>query len=267
MRPPNRTDIAARKITRECAARDHDFPDEGLRPTTTWTDADGDVHHEQRTPCAGCGTIRVMRWREPRAAVGAFMAMSTNEWPEPGDVPGIDAIAAALTDEEIVQAGGLPFPVVEVVPETLRPAVRVKARQFYLLDGRTDPSEIIPVPRGATGAILMHAVPGAAVFWTESNADALDLTVVVSPTDPGAELDGYDDVVEATFEAGTGELRLDAIGSERHPFRPLSIRDYRVRYHVRNGAYLLQIWPWARSAPRVLKLTSAWAVGRRVTSP
>lgn len=274
---PTREDLAAEKAVRECAARGHDHPDEPLRPAESFTGPDGATHHTRRTPCRECGTLKVTTWQEPEPGQGAFMAIGTFEAPEPGDVPRLAERAARITDAELaaalerarphgVRRGDLaPDRRATARTETLELGVSVRSRQFYLLDRDADLAAIIPVPGDAESAGLADVVPGAAVFWTPDRTGPVPLTVVVSPHDPGADLDGHDDVIEISYRAATGYVRVRELGGNDHELPPLpaGYGGYRLRHHVRNAdsgdaAYLLQIGPEARRGPLSLKSTSRW---------
>lgn len=94
--------------------------------------------------------------------------------------------------------------------------------------------------------------------------------MVVSPHDPGADLDGYDDVVEIPFRTGMGYVRVQELGDTPHELPPLhaGYGGYRLRYHVRgadsgDATYLLQIWPESRRRPVSVKSTSQWSTARQ----
>lgn len=161
---PTREDVAAAKAIRECTARGHDFPDEPLRATESYTGPEGAMHNVQRTPCRGCGTVQVMTWQTPEAGRRRFMAMGTFERPEPGDVPRLAERAAQITDEEfaaaLANAGPAGAPRDDLAPdrratarpETLELTVGIRSGQFYLLDRHAGLHAIMPIPRDADAA-------------------------------------------------------------------------------------------------------------------
>jgi hypothetical protein len=296
---PTREDVAAEKVTRECAARGHSYPEpQTLRPTQTQVGPRGQITHRQQTPCRECGTLRVQTWNQPEATSGTttILAIGTYQAPEPGDIPHLADHAARLTDEEFaaaLAAAGYgdppPAPAAQVSRDITRPqtfdlTVHVRAEQFYLLDDDATPGSIIPLPDDATSAGIIDTVPSAAVLWTGLHQGQVNLTVVVSPADPGADLHGYEDVVELTYRSTTGHIMIKELGGGTHPLAPLpnGYGDHRLRYHIRGadtahrtetsddpiGHHLLQIWRAPRTRPTIVKATSQWAsVHARIVAP
>jgi hypothetical protein len=292
--PPTREDIAAAKITAECDARGHNFPQtEPLRPTQTTASADGRRISQQRTRCRDCGTVWVQSWQgEHRSAFGGRLVaavLTDYEAPEPGDVPHIADHAARVTDDELAAAfveNGYyadaslpPRPEDRAAgnPQTVELTVRVRAGQFYLLDDGQTPAGILPVPEDASGAGIVDTMPGATLLWTGLRNGPVRLTVVLAPADPGAGLRDYEDVVEISHRSTTGRLTIAELGGTAHTLPPLpGYGDYRLRYHARDAGtayrtatsdhvidrYLLQIWPTPRTAPVILRATSDWASPR-----
>ncbi|WP_329520883.1 hypothetical protein [Spirillospora sp. NBC_01491] len=282
---PTREEAAADAIVRECKARGHAFPQKAPRVDETSIDPAGRTVDITRTPCPGCGTVRSTTRPVPRPGTTLVAAVGIFERPSPGDVPGVAERAARITDEEpadaaeraglgrSVPAGFAPDRRGTARPETLTFSVGVPARQFYLLDQHAGVDAIVPVPAdaegagagagaGADGVGQADAVPGAAVLWTARRAAAVPVTVVIAPNDPGAELDGYDDVVEVAYRAHTGHVRIEELGGARHGLPPLhaGYGPYRLRHHLRTPAdtgegeaCLLQIWPEVYRRPSVLK--------------
>jgi hypothetical protein len=98
----------------------------------------------------------------------------------------------------------------------------------------------------------------------------------VADEDPGADTDGYEDIVEISFLAKSEWLRIaewSGEGDHGLPKLPAGPGWYRLRYHAVNmdeGAevnslatgdavvdrYLLQVWPQPEFLPRVVKSTS-----------
>jgi hypothetical protein len=213
--------------------------------------------------------------------------------PEPGDIPHLADHAARVTDEEfataLAETGHPDAPLLPALrdvgrPETLDLAVRVRARQFYLLDAEETPGSILPVPEDATSVGIVDTVPGAAVLWTGLHQGIVHLTVVVSPTDPGADVHGYEDVVELTYRSTTGYVTIKELGGAAHTLPPLpgGYGDHRLRFHVRDADtahrtkasddpidhYLLQIWRAHRTRPVIAAATSEWASARaRLVAP
>ncbi|MGW4470610.1 hypothetical protein ACWENQ_13135 [Nonomuraea sp. NPDC004354] len=98
----------------------------------------------------------------------------------------------------------------------------------------------------------------------------IPFTVTAADRDPGADLDGYEDIVEISFEAPSGEVFLvgwlmDWDDEKAHDLSLLlsGPGTYRLRYHIRGieeercwvDDHYLQIWPAPLHDPAVLKNT------------
>ena len=309
--PPSREDIAAAKLTRECASQGHGYPN----PYSLWQPEIGPgQHYQQRTPCPDCATVQVKTWRHafeefpPEQVPERFRGMSRLSLnmayaaPEPGDVPGIADLAALVTDDEVAAAradtvrapnaplriGDNPYEHV-FIPDEEPPAglaathidmtVSVVAWQFYLLDEGETPASIIPVPEEAASAGIIDTVPGATVLWTGLRHGIVQLAVSVAPDDPGADLQGYQDVAEVSHRSPTGQLSVAVLTETVRTLPPLAgYGDYRLRYHVRDADAahtsgkpadhcLLQIWPAPRARPVILQAASQWASSRATVRP
>jgi len=94
--------------------------------------------------------------------------------------------------------------------------------------------------------------------------------VAVADRDPGADLDGYEDIVEISYESPSGRVSLEEWGGGKaHPLPLLSDGPgiYRLRYHITGmdeenwvepgNYYFLQIWPESPHSPAVIKSTSS----------
>ncbi|MFD0884728.1 hypothetical protein ACFQ08_09225 [Streptosporangium algeriense] len=143
--------------------------------------------------------------------------------------------------------------------------VHLLDEEYHRAAGDTDDS----TPRSLGSLIRVEGGVvdlGIALQWGE-----VPFTVTVSDQDPGADLDGYEDVAEASFESPTGRVFLlgwcmDFYEEKvaRLPPLPAGPGTYRLRYHVRGmdeerylaDDHYLQIWPAPRHAPAVLKSTS-----------
>ncbi|SNT53595.1 hypothetical protein SAMN05216276_105661 [Streptosporangium subroseum] len=148
--------------------------------------------------------------------------------------------------------------------------VEVHYYQAYLMDeGRSvggfdfdnAPSPPVGIIRVEKGSALLTVGPQ----WA-----TVKFTVAVADRDPGADLDGYEDIVEISYESPSGRLSLEEWGGGRaHTLPPLPAGPgtYRLRYHVRGmdeevaieigDHYFLQIWPEPPRDPTVLKSTSS----------
>ena len=145
--------------------------------------------------------------------------------------------------------------------------------QVHLTDG--EPPLVGPdMRRGGVG--LIRARPGLAVLMTGTHTGRLPFTVTVANRDPGADVDGYEDIVETDFLVRTPDLTIAGGGTERHslPAAPVSPGVYRLRYHGRDmdagfegravsERYLVQLWPTRPAPPAVVKATSTYAARRR----
>jgi hypothetical protein len=166
---------------------------------------------------------------------------------------------------------------------TIQREVRVQYAQLYLADehswGRADWDELY---FGKRPCGLLAVAAGEAILTTGLHSGVVRFAVAVEDGDPGAELDGYEDVVEVSFEACYADLNLiEGAGERSHPLPPLPAGAgwYRMRYHCRGmdegveantnfdagrviDEYLLQIWPAPDAPPAVLKVTSRLACQR-----
>lgn len=115
---------------------------------------------------------------------------------------------------------------------------------------------------------IIRVEDGAALLLTGTHTGTLGFSATVADHDPGADTDGYEDIVEISFRSEAGRVSLCEWGGEgvhELPGLPSGPGWYRLRYHAVNmdedsGAedrYLLQIWPQPESIPRVVKSTSA----------
>jgi hypothetical protein len=311
--PPAREDIAAAKQAQECAARGHAYPD----TFSLWQpEIEPGGQFQQRTPCPDCATVRVRTWKEafadvpPEQVPERFRNMNrlglnmAYEAPEPGDVPGIADLAAGVTDDEVAavraaavrpkppnapnRIGDNPYervfvpdqePPVGLAARQIEMNLNVMAWQFYLLDAEETPASIIPVPADAASAGIIDTVPGATVMWTGLRQGTVPLTVSIAPDDPGADLQGYQDVAEVSHRSPTGQLSIAVLTDTVRALPPLAgSGDYRLRYHVRGAdaahtsgdpadQCLLQIWPAPRARPVVRQIVSQWGSSRATVRP
>lgn len=263
--PPSRADVAAAKLTQECAARGHSYPN----PYSLWQPEIGPGEkYQERTACPDCATVWVRTWSHSPAADDLpekfrgrnLLSLNTvYAAPEPGDVPGIADLAARVTDDEVaaafadtVRVPGAPLRIGDnpyehvFVPDDQPPAplsatqiaitLGVMAWQFYLLDTREKPASIIPVPWDAASAGIIDTVPGATLMWTGLRQGTVPLTVSIAPADPGADLGGYQDVAEVSHRSPTGQLSIAVLTGTVRTLPPLAGQgDYRLRYHVRGA--------------------------------
>ncbi|MEV4292500.1 hypothetical protein AB0K40_43925 [Nonomuraea bangladeshensis] len=147
--------------------------------------------------------------------------------------------------------------------------VEVDYSQAYLVDEGCDTSgQFDDVPGHPVGIIRVET--GKAILIVGPQWGPVEFTVAVADRDPGADLDGYEDIVEISYESPSGRLSLQEWGGGRtHSLPPLPAGpgSYRLRYHIRgmdeenrvdpDDHYFLQIWPEPPCYPTVLKSTSS----------
>ncbi|MEU3163796.1 hypothetical protein [Streptosporangium sp. NPDC006930] len=141
----------------------------------------------------------------------------------------------------------------------------------YLLD-REDYEADVGLDDSPTNSIGLIEVEGKGIACLNIAAQCgeVSFTVAVADRDPGAHFDGYEDIVEISFESTSGELLLagwqtDWDDEKAHSLPPLPAGPgtYRLRYHTQGDmeswsidGYYLQIWPAPQHDPAVLKTTS-----------
>ncbi|MER6508888.1 hypothetical protein ABT158_18835 [Nonomuraea sp. NPDC001636] len=158
--------------------------------------------------------------------------------------------------------------------ETVSFDLHVSYRQAYLIDVDTMVPEAFPDDHPERPVGILRVKDDKALLVTGLHTGIVGSTVTVAYHDPGADTDGYEDIVEISFRSETGRLWLCEWAGERvHelPELPSGPGWYRLRHHAANmdeGAevntsldvvvdrYLLHIWPQAASAPSVVKSTS-----------
>ena len=151
--------------------------------------------------------------------------------------------------------------------------VGVAYSQFYLGDGTED---LIPdygcVLTGGVG--LVGVEPGGAICCTALHSGIVGVTVVVAETDPGPDLDGYEDIVEIDFQALSASIAIEEWEADNVTELgelPAGPGNYRLRYHavgmdeapvtyspdLITARYLIQLWPTEPSGPTVVRKVSA----------
>ncbi|GAA2884111.1 hypothetical protein GCM10010517_47410 [Streptosporangium fragile] len=160
--------------------------------------------------------------------------------------------------------------------ETTQMDLQVHYSQAYLVDaddecypdGMLDDSPTHPVG-------IIRVEKGNAFLITGLHTGTVSFTVAVADQDPGADLEGYEDVVEISFESPSGHVSLyEWGGGGVHGIPPLSVGPgtYRFRYHAYGmdaareadtfdvviDRYLLRIWPAPHRDPVVLKSTGSY---------
>jgi hypothetical protein len=141
--------------------------------------------------------------------------------------------------------------------------------QTYLVDAMcSSAGEFKGAPSHPAGIVRVEI--GKALLFVGLQYGTVGFTVAVAHRDPGADLDGYEDIVEIGFDSPSGRVSLEEWGGARaHTLPPLTAGPgtYRLRYHARGmdeesydtvtEHYLLQIWPAPPDYPTVLKSTSS----------
>ncbi|MFF3440600.1 hypothetical protein [Streptosporangium sp. NPDC002721] len=121
-------------------------------------------------------------------------------------------------------------------------------------------------PAQSTG--IIKTVEGHATLRIAPQWGPADFTVTIADRDPGADLAGYEDIVEVSFGSFSGLLEMTGFTFDEHVMSPLPPLPagpgvYRVRYHVKGmdgegtqdavDDHYLQIWPMPLEEPVVLK--------------
>ncbi|WP_345394765.1 hypothetical protein [Nonomuraea salmonea] len=151
----------------------------------------------------------------------------------------------------------------------------VHYRQAYLVDDTDDGlgPDGLPDDHPEHPVGIIRVDDGGAFLVTGLHTGVVGFAVSVADHDPGADTDGYEDIVEVSFRSVAGRLSLHEWGgADEHelPALPAGPGWYRLRYHAQHmdeaaevdtsdaviDRYLLQIWPQAESAPRTVKSTS-----------
>jgi hypothetical protein len=149
--------------------------------------------------------------------------------------------------------------------------VYVHYGQIYLLDGEGDLPNF-DLAQTTSGGII-RVGPGEALMMTGLHTGKVGFKVSVHDHHPPPDLDGYEDVVEVSFESRDGRASLVGWAGEYSrdlPPLPAGPGTYRVRYHARGmdaaaaavnsdapiDEYLLQVWPAPPSPAMTLKRTS-----------
>ncbi|MFD9949936.1 hypothetical protein ACFWYW_20310 [Nonomuraea sp. NPDC059023] len=156
------------------------------------------------------------------------------------------------------------------VVRTRRMVVEVEdCGQVYLMD-RGDYKSADS--RTHTAGLIKLEERGLASLNIATQWGDIPFTVTAADRDPGADLDGYEDIVEISFESPSGKLFLvgwlmDWNDEKAHNLAPLlsGPGTYRLRYHLRGrdeercavDDHYLQIWPAPHYDPAVLKTTDA----------
>ncbi|MER6002013.1 hypothetical protein ABT120_25810 [Nonomuraea angiospora] len=153
--------------------------------------------------------------------------------------------------------------------ETVQVEVDVEdCSTVFLMNGDWDGDDAGDVERSVALVTVRKAMAELAISY--QHGDGIPLTVTVADHDPGADLDGYEEIVEIDFMSTTGELFLigwcmdwDDAAMRRLPPLPAGPGTHRLRYHVWSTLterpdfdgdhHYLQIWPAQPSPPVVLK--------------
>ncbi|GII03704.1 hypothetical protein [Planobispora takensis] len=156
--------------------------------------------------------------------------------------------------------------------------LHVSYGQAYLADGGDEfpAPESFPKDHPEHPVGIIRVEGSKALLVTGLSSGPVGFSAAVSDEDPGADTDGYEDIVEISYWAPSNLLRVAEWGGEGDhvlPRLPSAPGWYRLRYHAVNmdegcdvnalatgdavvDRYLLQVWPQPESAPRVIKSTS-----------
>ncbi|MEO3801996.1 hypothetical protein [Nonomuraea sp. B1E8] len=153
--------------------------------------------------------------------------------------------------------------------ETVRAEVDVEdCSTVFLMDGDWDGDDVCDVEQSVALITVRKAVAELSIFY--QHGDGIPFTVTIADHDPGADLDGYEEIVEIDFISSTGEVLLigwcmdwDDSAVRRLPPLPAGPGLHRLRYHVWStlmerpdfdgNHHYLQIWPAQPSPPVVVK--------------
>ncbi|MGW5259962.1 hypothetical protein ACWEQG_03255 [Microbispora sp. NPDC004025] len=137
----------------------------------------------------------------------------------------------------------------------------------YLADDEF--SEGVETP--AQSARIIEVEKGFATLHITHQWGPAHFTVTVADRDPGADREGYEDIVEVSYVTGAGRLAMTGFSFGEHvmcplPALPAGPGAYRIRYHVKGmdtegtqdtvDDHYLQIWPAPVGDPVVVKATT-----------
>ncbi|GIH25151.1 hypothetical protein Aph01nite_34610 [Acrocarpospora phusangensis] len=137
----------------------------------------------------------------------------------------------------------------------------------HLLD--KDPGGYADTPAQSIGFIAVEQ--GCVTLHITHQWGPANFTVTIADRDPGADLAGYEDIVEIGYVSMSGEVEMtgftfDEAVMSRLPPLPAGPGTYRIRYHVKGmdlegtedavDDHYLQIWPALPADPVVVKATS-----------
>ncbi|WP_431899338.1 hypothetical protein [Nonomuraea sp. bgisy101] len=141
--------------------------------------------------------------------------------------------------------------------------------RVYLLDrGDYDAADRSDDPPTQSAGLIKVEGRGVAILNVALQWGMVPFTVTAADRDPGADLDGYEDIAEIGFDSPSGEVVLigwlmDWDEEKAHSLSPLlsGPGTYRLRYHVRGmdeerysvHDHYLQIWPAPQYDSAVLK--------------
>lgn len=123
----------------------------------------------------------------------------------------------------------------------------------------------------AQSAAIIEAKTSCVTLHITHQWGSAEFTVTVADRDPGADREGYEDIVEVAYVSGSGRLVLAGFSFDEHVMHPLPALPagpaaYRVRYHVKGmdmegteespDDHYLQIWPAPIADPVVVKATT-----------
>ncbi|MFI7617564.1 hypothetical protein ACIBP6_40715 [Nonomuraea terrae] len=115
----------------------------------------------------------------------------------------------------------------------------VHYRQAYLVDDTDDAlgPDGLPADHPEHPVGIIRVNQGGAFLITGLHTGAVGFSVTVAAHDPGAETDGYEDIVEISFRSEAGHLSLHEWGGDdvhELPTLPAGPGWYRLRHHAQN---------------------------------
>lgn len=160
--------------------------------------------------------------------------------------------------------------------------IEVSHHQFWLLDTGLLPGR----PADFTNGLIAPAGPGAAMICTGIHSGRAALAIEPRrAAPPGVDLNGWDEIVEITLSAPTGQLRPAALmaGPADALFAALTMTgpgSYRIRVHARGRdtlvdgvsrdpveEYRITAWPGPLEPGRIYRQTDTYGATVRKWGP
>lgn len=157
--------------------------------------------------------------------------------------------------------------------------VRVDHHMFYLLDEGAASQPPSPPANGLVGS-----EPGIAIIFTGASSGHVTVTIEARLAAPeGVDLAGWDEVIDHSFHATGGHLRVTVFEGGQPGMPPLTVAGpgvYRIRVHARGRDtapdavaftpienYLIVAWPEPFSADTAHQTQDAYGAQLRAAAP